>query len=224
SYSSKIWVKDPVTNKMIFNADRGFPAPGWRTGFGAIQVKDPTGPYFNSITGKNSVIYLDPNGVRRDMAQNPSTGFYESYDSSYLKFDATAEILYFPNGTQMKFGAYSYSTGNPDYQALPVQIRDRNGNFIDIYYKTLDNQKVVIDYFVDTAGRRVDFGYQNNRLIWIGQNRAGVWAYFVRIDYQPVTIQVNFESPLTVDPPTINNTQVWLPSRITYPTGINFRF
>src|SRR5262249_23623093 len=40
----------------------------------------------------------------------------------------------------------------------------------------------------------------------------------------PVTIQVNFESPLTVDPPTINNTQVWLPSRITYPTGINFRF
>ena len=224
SYGSKVWIKDPVTNTMVFNADRGFPAPGLHTGFGAIQIKDLTGPYLNSITGKYSIIYLEPNGVRRDMAQNSSTGLYESYDSSYLKFDAAAQIMYFPNGTQMKFGAYSYSTSNRDYQALPVQVKDRNGNYVDIYYKTLDNQKVVIDYFVDTAGRRVDFGYQNNRLIWIGQNRAGTWYYFARIDYQPVTIQPHFDTSLALDPSTINNTQVWLPSRITYPTGMNFRF
>ncbi|MDX2040804.1 MAG: RHS repeat-associated core domain-containing protein [Acidobacteriota bacterium] len=225
SYSSKVWVKDTATNTMVFNADRGFPAPGWRTGFGAIQIHtNATGPYFNSTTGKYSIIYLEPNGTRRDMALNSSTGLYESYDSSYMKFDATAQIMYFPNGTQMKFGAYSYSANNRDFQALPIQIKDRNGNYIDIFYKTLDNEKVVIDYFIDTAGRRVDFAYQGNRLISIGQNRGGTWYYFVRIDYQPIYLQTWFDSSLTTDPPAINGTQVWMPSRVTYPNGTNLRF
>lgn len=225
SYSSKVWVKDTATNTMVFNADRGFPAPGWRLGFGAIQIHtNTTGHYFNSTTGKYSIIFLEPSGVRRDMALNSSTGLYESYDSSYLKFDAAAQVMYFPNGTQMKFGAYSYSANNRDFQALPIQIKDRNGNYVDIFYKTLDNEKVVIDYFVDTAGRRVDFGYQGNRLTWIGQNRGGIWFYFVRIDYQPITIQTWFDSSLAVDPPTMNGTQVWMPNRVTYPNGSSLRF
>lgn len=173
------------------------PKPMNTANFGAIQIKDQTGAYFNSVTGKLSIIYLDPSGVRRDMAQNFTTGLYESYDSSYPKFDATAQIMYFPNGAQMKFGAYSYSVNNRDFQALPIQIKDRNGNFVDIFYKTLDNEKVVIDYFIDTAGRRVDFAYQGNRLVSIGQNRGGTWYYFVRIDYQPITIQTYFDTTLT---------------------------
>lgn len=231
SYSSKVWIKDAVTNTMVFNADRGFPAPGWRMGFGAIQIHtNTTGHYLNTITGKYSIVYLEPNGVRRDMARNASTGWYETYDSSYLMFDAVAQILYFPNGTQMRFGAYSYSPNNRDYQALPVQIKDRNGNFVDIYYKTLDNEKVVINYVVDTAGRRIDFNYKDsngnptNRLTSISQNRGGSVFTYVYIDYQPKTIQAPFDSSLAIDPPNINNTQVWLPSRLTYPTGANFRF
>lgn len=113
---------------------------------------------------------------------------------------------------------------NGDNLWLPTLIKDRNGNQINIYYRTLSNNAVVIDYVIDTAGRRIDFNYQNNRLTWIGQNRNGVWAYFVRIDYTPVTIQTNFEGPLTTDPININGAQVYLPSRITYPTGAQHRF
>jgi RHS repeat-associated protein len=224
SYSSKVWVKDSVSNTMVFNVDRGFPAPGWRTGFGAIQIKDPSdATYYNSVTGKQSIIYLSPNGTRHDLALATS-GLYVSYDSSYLQFNVTTQELSMPNGTKMQFGAYSYSTSNRDYQALPVKVTDRNGNFVSITYKTLDNGKVVIDYFIDTVGRRVDFEYQNNRLIAIKQNRNGSWFYYVRLDYQPVTIQTNFTAGLALDPSTINNTQVWLPSRLTYPTGISLRF
>ena len=223
SYSSKTWIKDSATNTMVFNADRGFPAPGWRLGFGAIQTANQNGnPYFNGLTGKSSFIYLAPDGTRHDLALT-TAGIYKSYDSTYLKFDSGQQILFFPNGTRMKFGAYSYSPVARDYQALPIEIKDRNGNFGAINYKTLDNQKVVLDYVTDTAGRRVDFNYQNNRLVSISQNRNGVVFYFVRIDYQAVTIQTDFYQ-MTTDPPTINGAQVYLPARITYPAGVNLRF
>ncbi|MFN8003432.1 MAG: hypothetical protein U0X75_20730 [Acidobacteriota bacterium] len=225
SYSSKVWIQ--AANTMVFNADRGYPAPGWRLGFGAIQIKDLSGSYANSVTGKQGLVYLEPSGVRRDLARVGSTDVYESYDSSYLRFDAVTQILSFPNGTQMKFGAYSYDTNVLDYQALPIEIKDRNGNHLSIYYKTLNvspaGQKTVLDYVIDTAGRRIDFNYQNNRLVSLSQDRAGTPYYFVRLDYQPVTIQTSFANGVAVDPSNINGTQVYLPSRITYPTGVNLR-
>jgi RHS repeat-associated protein len=229
NYSSQaVWTYSPAVNTIAFNADRGFPAPGWRLGFGAMQTKDAGGnAYISSTTGRYSLLYIEPSGVRHELGYNSATGYLESYDSSYLKYLPTTQTLHFPNGAKMKFGAYSYSANNRDYQALPIEIKDRNGNFITIAYKTLPNEKVVIDYAIDTAGRRVDFYYENNRLLWIGQQRNGVWFKYVNLDYQPVTIQTNFTMPGwggTLDPPTINGTQVWLVSRITYPTGLNFRF
>ena len=141
SYNSNIWVRDTASNTVAFNADRGFPAPGWRLSFGAIQIHtNTTGHYYNSVTGQNSIIYIAPDGTRRDMAQIPGTSKYKTYDSSYIVFDAAAQIMYFPNGTQAKydFDGYSYDPSNYDFQALPVQIKDRNGNFITIEYKTLN--------------------------------------------------------------------------------------
>ena len=229
SYNSKVWTKDASTATMVFNGDRGFPAPGWHTGFGAILIKHPSvGPYTNSTTGKFSIIYIAPDGTRRDMAHSANWVF-ETYDSSYLKFDAIAQIMYFPDGTKMKFGVYSYDTNVKDYLALPIEIKDRNGNFITIAYKDLTTSvgiKKVIDYVTDTAGRRIDFNYQSNRLTSISQTRSGATFYFVRLDYQPVTIQTSFLSPYVsaTDPSNINGSVVYFPSRITYPTGVNFRF
>ncbi|MDX2040328.1 MAG: RHS repeat-associated core domain-containing protein [Acidobacteriota bacterium] len=230
SYNSKLWTKDPATTTMIFNGDRGFPAPGWHTGFGAILIKHTSvGPYTNSTTGKSSIIFIAPDGTRRDMAYNSASGRFETYDSTYLKFDATAQILYSPDGTKMKFGVYSYDTNVHDYLALPIEIKDRNGNFITIAYRDLTTSvgvKKVIDYVTDTAGRRIDFNYENNRLTSISQARGGTTFYFVRLDYQPVTIQTSFLAPYVTatDPSNINGTVVYFPSRVTYPTGVNFRF
>ncbi|MGH9842125.1 MAG: RHS repeat domain-containing protein, partial [Blastocatellia bacterium] len=165
--------------------------------------------------------------TRHDLAHNSATGRFESYDSSYIAFDAAQQILYFPNGLKMKYGAYSYDPNTYDHQALPIEIKDRNGNFITINYKTLtfssspQRTKVVPDYLIDTAGRRIDFNYQNNRLTSISQNRGGAVFTYAYIDYRPVTIQTNYTN---TDPANINGTQVYFPSRITYPTGVNFRF
>ncbi|MBS1791530.1 MAG: RHS repeat protein [Acidobacteria bacterium] len=227
SYNSKVWIKDSNTGTMIFNGDRGFPAPGWQLGFGAILIKHSSvGPYYNSVTGKNSIIFISPDDTRHDLAYNSTSAKYEAYDSSYLKFDGSAQTLLFPDGTKMKFGVYSYDTNVLDFLALPIEIKDRNGNFITIAYKDMTTSagtKKVLDSVTDTAGRRIDFNYSYNRLTSISQGRGSFTYYYVRLDYQPVTIQTSFYN-LATDPSTINGTAVYLPSRVTYPTGINFRF
>ncbi|MGE0133073.1 MAG: hypothetical protein AB7U82_33770 [Blastocatellales bacterium] len=191
SYNSRLWTKDPGAGVMLFNGDKGFPAPGWQFGFGAILVKTQAAPtYSNSVTGKQSLIYVSPDGTRRDLAYNSVTSAYESYDSTYLRFDLATRILRMPNGAQVHFTADSFANGDARY--LPALVKDRNGNFINIYYRTLTNNAVVIDYVIDTAGRRVDFNYQNNRLTSISQNRGGNLYYFVRLDYSPITIQTKF--------------------------------
>jgi hypothetical protein len=222
SYNSRVWVKHPGGGTMAFNPDRGFPAPGWRIGFGAIQARTNTGgSYSNSVTGKQSYIYIAPDGTRHDLAYNSSTGYYESYNSSYIRFEPVNRVLQMPNGTRAYFQIDSMS--NSTNQFLPNYVIDRNGNFINIYYQTLSNGAVVIQYLIDTAGRRVDFNYQNNRLVSVSQNRNGVTFYYLRLDYQPVTIQTNFYN-MTTDPVSINGTQVYFPVRVSYPTGINYRF
>ena len=215
SYSSNIWAAGGG-----FNVDRGFPAPGWRLGFGAILVRDPVnGVYFNSVTQQYSIIYLAPDGTRHDL-RSAGGGVYESYDGSYLQFNATTQVLSFPNGAKLLFGAYSYSANNHDYLALPVKITDRQGNFITIVYRTLtfgtNNEKTVIDHVIDTAARRIDFEYTDNRLTAVKQYRDNGWFYFVRLDYLPVTLQTG--------DPAWDGTQVWMLGRITYPTGASLRF
>lgn len=74
----------------------------------------------------------------------------------------------------------------------------------------MSNGAVVIQYLINTAGRRIDFNYQNNRLTSISQDCSGVTFYYLRIDYSPVIIQTNFYN-MTTDPATINGSQVYLP-------------
>jgi hypothetical protein len=183
SYNShSLWTLLPGGGAIAFNTDRGFPAPGWRIGFGAIQAKTNTGaPYLNSTTGKQSYIYIAPDGTRHDLAYNSTTGYHESYDSSYIRFKADTRVLQMPNGTRVLFQVDAMN--NSVNQFLPNYIVDRNGNFINVYYQTLSNGAVVIQYMIDTAGRRIDFNYQNNRLVSISQDRNGTNFYFLRIDY-----------------------------------------
>jgi hypothetical protein len=229
SYNSRTWTKAPTSSDpkksgtMFFNGDQGFPAPGWLIGFGMVLVDSQADPaYANGVTGKASIIYIAPDGTRRDLAYNAATASFESYDSSYLRFEAATRILRMPNGAQIAFLQESMAAGHTQF--LPTWIKDRNGNLINIYYRTLSNGAVVTDYAIDTAGRRIDFNYQNDRLVSVSQNRNGTVFKFINLDYQPVTIQTSFLSTLALDPVAINGTQVYLPSRITYPNGINYRF
>ncbi len=227
SYNSNVWTKHPGTNTMFYNAERGFPAPGWRLGFGAIQGVNNggnIGPYTNSITSKASFLYIQPDGTKRDLAYNATSGKYESYDSSYLDFDASSKILRTTSGTQITFGTSATASG--DYQFLPTQIKDRQGNFLTIVYKQLSNNDTVLDYVVDTLGRRIDFYYQNNRLTEIRQDRNGTIFKYAIIDYTAITLNASFYnlSTYTYSNQDVSGTTVYVPSRITYPTGVNLRF
>jgi hypothetical protein len=122
------------------------------------------------------------------------------------------------DGSRITFNETTTASG--DYQFLPTQIKDRNGNFITIVYKTLSNNDRVVDYVTDTLSRRIDFYYENNRLREIRQDRAGTLFRFVIINYEPVTISLSGAT----DPASLSGTQVYLPTRITYPTGAHFRF
>ncbi|HWQ31967.1 MAG TPA: carboxypeptidase regulatory-like domain-containing protein, partial [Blastocatellia bacterium] len=223
SYNDRVWTKSGSV--LAFNADKGFPGPGWRVGFGAIQgIRQINNivAYTSGYTGKQSFLYIAPDGTRHELAKNNATGLYESYDGSYLDFNLTTKVLRKTDGTQITFGVSSTASG--DYQFLPTQIKDRNGNFITIAYKTLSNNDSVIDYLLDTLSRRIDFWYENNRLREIRQDRAGVLFKHAIIDYEPVTISTSLQSGVTTDPATISGQQVCLPTRITYPTGTHYRF
>ena len=195
SYNSKVWTGYQVNTynrQLAFNLDKGFPGPGWRIGFGAIQGVNNSGnigPYTNSVTGKQSLIYLTPDGTRHDLAYNSVSGLYESYDSSYLDFNLTTKVLRTTGGTQVTFAEAATASG--DYQFLPTQIKDRNGNFLTIVYKTLLNNDRAIDYVLDTLSRRIDFYYENNRLREIRQDRNGTIFKYAVIDYAPVTLNVS---------------------------------
>jgi RHS repeat-associated protein len=92
----------------------------------------------------------------------------------------------------------------------------------------LPNGDRAIDYVIDTLGRTIDFAYQNSSLVKVRQCRNAsctespdTWYNFIKIDYVEVFVSTNFGT-MTTDPTTI--TSVWLPSRIDYPTGHNYRF
>ena len=240
SYNSKLWNKYNTT--MFFNEDKGFPGVGWRTGFGVIQGSNNSGvmsPYTNGVTGLNSFIYIGSDGTRHDLAYNAATTLYESYDSSYMDFNATTKVLRMMDGTQVTFNTMY------DFQYLPTQIKDRNGNCITITNAPIvngngiaSNGDVVIDYITDTMGRKIDFYYKSNRLVAIRQLRnadsvtvgnwgnyaegSPAWFNYVKIDYVGVTVATGFTG-MSTDPGTFTN-QVWVPSRIDYPNGENYRF
>jgi len=226
SYNSKVWNLDSSTNKIFFNADKSFPAPGWRIGFGAVQGINNGGsinPYTNGASGKLSYIYVEPDGTRHDLALNSTTGLYESYDSSYMDFNVTTKVLRLSNGTQITCGTTF------DYQFLPTEIKDRNGNRITVTNAAIQNGDgaasngdVAIDYITDTLGRTIDFYYESNRLLKVRQNRGGTWFDYLVITWVPVTITTNFGS-LGLDPSTINGTQVWEPWFLQYPNGANVK-
>ena len=222
SYSSNVWIGD-ANNVKAYNMDRGFPGPGWRIGFGSILWENPPNVWghVNQTTLQGSVMYLAPDGTRHTLKNNPANGRWESYDSTYLSLDLNTGNMTTASGTKIHFGAFGGSTVAREFHSYVDKITDRNGNFITISYKTLSNESFVPDYAVDTAGRRIDFEYTNNRLTGVKQMRGATPFYYVRIDHTPVTIQGVTGS---IDPPGLNGAQVWLPSKLTYPTGMSYRF
>ena len=166
SYNSLVWTK--TGNYVTFDDDAGFPSPGFRLGFPAIQ-----GQFFNSEANKNAYLLIMTDGSRVELRQVGTSTLYQSVDSSHLLLDTTTMVLRTPNGLQFSYFLY----GN-NFQCR--EIKDRNGNFITINRDGAGQ----ITTIVDTLGRTLTFNYSqtDGTLSTITQNWAGqtphVWASF----------------------------------------------
>ncbi|MEO7243540.1 MAG: S8 family serine peptidase, partial [Rubrivivax sp.] len=178
SYNSLVWTKQDYGIK--FNADRGFPGPGFRLGFPTIQQR-----YYNSQVGVYAYMLVTPAGGRVELRQVGSSNVYEAQDRSYMQMidygDATA-LVRTTDGTQLNFG-----TSNGELRCY--QIKDRNGNYLTINYDGYGH----VNFVIDTLGRVINFNYNVDynltsiTQLWNGATHT--WATFT---YGSLYLQGNF--------------------------------
>jgi YD repeat-containing protein len=196
TYNSLVWTKDATG--VTFDADRGFPSPGFRLGFPVVQQRfvNPQIQQANQPV-RYSYLLVTPSGARVELRQKVgSTNVYESADSSYLQltdYGGGALQLISTDGTRLGF-----SLTNGEYQCR--EVTDRNGNYLTVNYAGPGQISTV----VDTLGRVVTFNYDAfQNLISITQpwkrevepNSAAqethTWATF---GYQNLTLQPSFSN------------------------------
>ncbi|MEQ1606438.1 MAG: RHS repeat-associated core domain-containing protein [Pyrinomonadaceae bacterium] len=223
-YNSRLWSK--FGTEMTYNADSGYPAPGWNLGYGKM--------FYTGTSG--GCIFVSPDGTRR--SYNGSSSLYNSggvysdtfsgyttdgsmieYGCNYYSYGSYTTVTgwaQLPNGTIMTFNSPS---SNFD-QTFPTRIVDRHGNYIDITYE--GGYGPAIDTITDTLGRTIDFNYNGTALRSIsGPGYNGTTRTFIRFEYFHQTIATSgmFGSPITAT--NVANTTPYQIKAIFYPTTAN---
>jgi YD repeat-containing protein len=210
SYNSLVWTKHGST--ITFDADQGFPGPGFRLGFPVIEPR-----HFNEVTGRHGYLLLTPSGARVELRQVGGSNVYEAGDSSYLQLiDYGSSLLVrTTDGTQ-----FSYAAANSRW--VCTHIKDRNGNYISATYHA--NGRIV--NVTDTLGRVVTFNYDGSWRplsivqTWnrVGYNETHEWA---RFGYGDLYVSPNF-SGLTVNGP--QNAYISVLTQVSLDDGTRYNF
>lgn len=189
SYNSLVWTRDGSYIK--FDADQGFPTPGFKIGFTTLQ-----GRYTNHDINVKAYMMVTPSGGRIELRQvgGSTSTTYESADGSNIQLTeqvsgttVTGAIVRLPDGTQLTFVG-----------TRCTEIKDRNGNYITVSYQTDGD----IDSIVDTLGRVIQFNYTaQDYLDSITQtwnvNGTNVTHYWARFEYGALTIQTKWAGSFT---------------------------
>lgn len=130
---------------LTYDVDSGYPAQGFRLGYGQIEDQ-----------GSQGFTLIEQNGTRRALV-NTATNTYETNDGTFIKYfiGGGSRTLTYSEGTQVTYGAAG--TGDRSY---PTKLTDRNGNYILISY--VNNVGPRISTIQDTMGRYVRFYYDSN--------------------------------------------------------------
>ncbi len=200
-YNSKLWHKDG--NRIFFDIDHDWPAPGWSLGFGKL-VKineaatmfmlidvDHTRHHFIGTSNAISNEYLKFAGHSTDGTLIDCEVYIPGQNRGIL----SANVKY-PDGTIVEFTA----KGNgDDYDTMyPTRIIDANGNFITIAYR--NNTGPEIDVITDMLGRIISFHYDTNNLLTAitGPELNGGTRTLIRLQYKRLTLGYNFDE--NIDP------------------------
>jgi RHS repeat-associated protein len=147
-YNSLLWNKSTSgsTTYLTYDVDSGWPAPGFRLGFGQIEDQ-----------GSNGFTLTDPDGTRHALAYS-SANNYDTKDGTFIHYNGGAGTgtLFYPNGTQVTYGA-----GGGGQRIYPTRITDRNGDYISIAYAGTGGAGPKISDITDTLERHVTFQYDS---------------------------------------------------------------
>jgi RHS repeat-associated protein len=179
TYNSRLWNQSTDSaggTHMTYDVDAGWPAPGFRLGYGYMEAQ-----------GSHGFTLEDPNGTRHQLLKvnpsNPNDYTYESTDGTFIRFVGGQGwgTATYTDGTQVDYGA---AGDNP--RSYPIKITDRNGNFVKIDYR--DGVGPLISTITDTMGRYVRFRYQGNDLVSItvpgyagGPDRQTIRFYYEQL-------------------------------------------
>ena len=191
-YNSLVWNKstNPSDSStwMTYDVDSGYPAQGFRLGYGQIEDQGTAG-----------FTLTDSNGTRHALAYSSAYN-YDTTDGTFIHFNGGSGwgTLSYPDGTRVGYGA-----AGGGYRSYPTSITDRNGNYISISY--VNGVGPRISTIQDTVGRYVRFYYDsNNELVTItmpgmtGQSDLQV----MRLYYETLTLPSGlFASGINVDKP-----------------------
>ena len=221
NYNSRVWSKSG--SQMIFDAERGFPAPGWSFGFGKMMFMGTGGGCMLIDADGTNHGYTGPvydydsgNYSSHSFSGHTTDGTfidYNCYVSTYngnTSMSATASL---PNGTQISYYANSVN----GRQAYPSQITDAQGNYITIAY--LNNRGPEINTVTDTMGRVVSFNYDSSSPSRITSmtvprlDNSGTRTV-VRLHYKPITLGTSWAYGTTGD---TNNNSPYVIDSIYYP-------
>jgi len=178
-----------------------------RLDFGLIQ-----GPYNNDI-GTTSYVLLEANGTKHEL-RFTSNNIYRTFDSTRMEYKVNNKLLRLKDGTRITYEAVP----NTADKFRPIEIKDTNGNYITITYKTFGHLNV--DTVTDTLGRIITFTYDgSNRLTEVKQGTQ-TYATFT---WGTHPLNYNFAPSLTVNAPT-NGTQLNVVTKVTLANSLAYDF
>jgi hypothetical protein len=217
-YNSRVWDIDTVNSAVSLNTDRDSPSYGFRLDFGFMEY-DATTPQF---------ILTESDGTKHAMplTANASNGsIYDSNDGTFIEFNNQSLILVYRNGTTVKYQAF------PSQATLfrPIQVKDRNGNYITISYVAGAGNDQHIDTVVDTLGRVIRFVYDGaNHLSQITQavstatdpSGTHVWATF---SWAQLPLTYSFSGLSVVSAPATGSS-IWVLKSCSFANQTGYRF
>jgi RHS repeat-associated protein len=219
-YSAKVWTIGSTT--VHYDVDGDWPAPGFTLSLGKAVVL------------YNDVVFIDPSGTRHQLwkstAYQPSGTFTGwAKDGSLLQYSVLVSggypktlTVWYPNGTQLDFGAGSSG-------ALYVtRVTDPNGNFLRATY--VGNVGPELAVIQDTMGRNFAFNYDANANLAsiTGPGLSGTTRTYAQFHYSPKQITGSFDANQFVGGVFINggtgsaaNTR-WLLDAVLLPDGTGY--
>lgn len=152
NYNSRIWHQSfngDMLPHLTYDVDSGWPAPGFRLGYGQMESQ---GGFGFTLT--------DPDGTRHEMVQRAvGQPDYHTVDGTFITFRGgrAGGTVTHPDGTRVEYGASG--GGN---RSFPVRITDRDGNYLSISYDGGVGPR--IKAVGDTMSRYVRFYYDGTEL------------------------------------------------------------